>query len=67
MDQIGQMYKTNYRDQDNKGDLIIFQNIYIKIYAEEESYFSIMVKPEEKFKVLIPMESELVTVERDKD
>jgi len=61
------MYKTNYRDQDNKGDLIIFQNIYIKIYADEESYFSIMVKPEEKFKVLIPMESELVTVERDKD
>lgn len=61
------MTHHSFKEQDSKGDVIIFQNFYVRILSRQSSFFSILVQPEEKFRLLIPFEPEICQVFKDKE
>jgi hypothetical protein len=51
---------TQYEMTNAENDIIVFQQIYVRVHAEKFSKFSILVKPKNKFKQLVDGEPEIV-------
>ena len=53
--------------QDSSSSIVVFNSVYIKVKAKELSYFSMLIKPKNKYKQLKKFETEIIYTSTEMD
>ena len=68
LDRPDQQYVSFYSEKSTKkSDIVIFKEIFIKVKSKKLSYFSMLLKPKNKFKKIRDFETELIYTSSEND
>lgn len=60
------LYNDNEKKKDSN-DIVIFDDVYIKLQSHETSLLSLRVTPKNKFKLMRPFISEIIKLDKNNE